>query len=335
MVFDCFIAALFLLCLKQASLCLLDIDKRELIVPDELPDLPYAEELHQELSEVVNRLKNMNAALQQGKKTTPKLDKKFLSKSDARLTARNKPVKKIDALKVGLGHLKSSISSPQLPAGDTRNPRLLDKIAQKTGIQTKLPADKDSARKSWEGDMDDCVIARDESAKDMERKEPKQSEFKRQSEFNVEIREILVNWFTQVFLDYQTFVIHPLDNQDMEQWIENREQMENFDKAAFLSDQPVQFLPFLAPFIESQMFASFVDAKLISWWSEPDPSLAIFDQRISQIKNKLGIDRTHSYERCQSVTIARKLNREFKAPVTSVEMFFYIFVIFEFSLEKL
>ena len=313
--FDCFIAALSLLCLKQASLCLLDIDKRELTVPDELPDLPYAEELHQELSEVVNRLKNKNVATQQAKKTTPKSDTKPLSKSDARLAARNKPVKKIDALKVGLGHLKSSKSSPQLPAGDTRNPRLLDKIAQKTGIQTNLPADKDSARKSWEGDTDGSVIMRDESAKDLERKELRQSEFKRQSEFNVEIREILVNWFTQVFLDYQTFVIHPLDNQDMEQWIENREQMENFDKAAFLSDQPAQFLPFLAPFIESQMFASFVDTKLISWWSEPDPSLAVFDQRISQIKNKLGIDRTHSYERCQSVKIARKLNSEFKVPL--------------------
>lgn len=289
--------------LKQASLCLLDIDKRELSVPEELPELPYAEELHQELCEVVNRFKNKNLASQQAKKTPPLNGAKSLSKSDARLTARNRPVKKIDALKVGLSHLKSSKSSPQLPAGDTRNPRLdaLDKVAQKTGIQTNLSADKDRVRKSWEGDGDESATARDECAKVLDRKEL------RQGEFNVEIREILVNWFTQVFLDYATFVIHPLDNQDMEQWIQNREQMENFDKAAFLSDQPAQFLPFLAPFIESQMFATFVDTKLIGWWSEPDPRLAIFDQRISQIKNKLGIARTHSYEKCQSVKIARKL----------------------------
>ena len=291
---------------KQASLCLLDIEKRKLSVPDELPGLPHAEELEQELSDLVNkfRKKNESSPSNLGKTTTSEIPRKSVTKSDARLTAR-KPVKKIDALKAGLTNLKLSKSSSQLTASDGRNPRLasLEKIAQKTGIQTNLSADKDKTRKhSLDEELHSSYVIRDEHVKELYRKE------REQCEFNFEIREILVNWFTQVFLDYDTFVIQPRDSQDMDQWLQNREQMENFDKAAFLSDQPAQFLPFLAPFIESQMFATFIDTKLIGCWSDPDPRLAIFDQRINQMKDKSGIVRSYSYQRCQSVKKARKLN---------------------------
>ena len=197
-------------------------------------------------------------------------------------------------MKAGLGQLKASKSTSNLSTNESVNPRLasLRKVAQKTGIQTNLPAETKEIHNE-EREMDSSDV--EEASKGMN---PKES---RQLAFNLEIREILVNWFSQVFLDYESFVIHPLEDQDMEQWIQNREQMENFDKAAFLSDQPGLFLPFLAPFIETQMFASFIDTKLIGRWSEPDPKLAVFDQRISQMKNKLGNDRSHLYERCQSI----------------------------------
>jgi hypothetical protein len=276
----------------------LDINNRVLTVPEELPELPYAEELAQELSEVLAKYnKKTNGPLPSSGRSSPSQIPRQRS-SDVRLTAR-KPVKKIDAIKAGLSHLKTSNSTSDLSMSEGINPRLasLEKVAQKTGIQINLPAD--SKEKPYaDGELDTNHV--EEALKGLGAKEL------RQLEFNLEIREILVNWFTQVFLDYASFVIHPLDNQDMEQWIQNREQMENFDKAAFLSDQPATFLPFLAPFIETQMFASFIDTKLIGWWSEPDSRLAVFDQRISQMKNKLGIVRSHSYERCQSVKSACK-----------------------------
>ena len=264
----------------------MDINNRILTVPDELPELPYANELTEDLAEVLAKYSKKTSAQspRSGRSSPSQIPKKI--SSGVRYTAR-KPVKKIDVIKVGLSHLKTANSTSNLTSS-----QILEKVAQKTGIQTNLPAGgKEKSR--TDGELETNHV--DETVRGTGSKKLQQLEF------NLEIREILVNWFTQVFLDYESFVIHPQDNQDMEQWIQNREQMENFDKAAFLSDQPVPFLPFLAPFIETQMFASFVDTKLIGWWSEQDPGLAVFDQRISQMKNKLGIVRSHSYERCQSV----------------------------------
>jgi len=60
--------------------------------------------------------------------------------------------------------------------------------------------------------------------------------------------------------------------------------MQNFDKATFLSDQPEQHLPFLSRFIESQMFATLIDNKIMANWSEVEPNLRVFDRRIRLLR---------------------------------------------------
>lgn len=49
-------------------------------------------------------------------------------------------------------------------------------------------------------------------------------------QLNIQIREIFANRFTQMFADYEVFVIQP--SQDKESWFTNREQMQNFDKVS-------------------------------------------------------------------------------------------------------
>ncbi|CAL8242586.1 unnamed protein product [Merluccius merluccius] len=44
--------------------------------------------------------------------------------------------------------------------------------------------------------------------------------------------------------------------------------------ASFLSDQPEPYLPFLSHFIETQMFATFIDNKIMSHWETKDPAAA-------------------------------------------------------------
>ena len=267
-------------------------------MPDELPELPYANELAEELTQVLAKYsKTTNgAAPTTGRSSPSQIPRK--KTSDVRLTGR-KPVKKTDAMKAGLSHLKTTTSTSNLQSSKEVNPRLasLQKVVQRTGIQINLQPDGNEKSRT-DGELDSNHV--EEALKGLGTKEL------RQLEFNLEVRELLVNWFTQVFFDYESFVIYPRDKQDVDQWIQNREQMENFDKAAFLSDQPLPFLPFLAPFIETQMFASFIDTKLIGWLSETDPRLAVFDQRISQMKNKLGTVRSHSYEQCRSTKSACK-----------------------------
>lgn len=61
----------------------------------------------------------------------------------------------------------------------------------------------------------------------------------------------------------------------MDQWLSSRETMQNFDKATFLSDQPEPHLPFLSRFIETQMFVTLMDNKIVSQWEVPDPFLKV------------------------------------------------------------
>lgn len=70
----------------------------------------------------------------------------------------------------------------------------------------------------------------------------------------------------------------------MDQWVSCRESLHNFDKATFLCDQPELHLPFLSRFIESQMFTTLVDHKILANWGKLDTNLRIFDQRIQSLR---------------------------------------------------
>lgn len=100
---------------------------------------------------------------------------------------------------------------------------------------------------------------------------------------NNSIREIFLNRFVQMFATYENFVILP--NQAKDEWLSNRESLQNFDKASFLSDQQQHHRPFLSQFLESQMFATLIDNKIMSVWDgDFDPNLRLFDNRIKILR---------------------------------------------------
>ncbi|XP_036284504.1 DENN domain-containing protein 5A isoform X7 [Pipistrellus kuhlii] len=127
-------------------------------------------------------------------------------------------------------------------------------------------------------------------------------------QLNIQIREVFANRFTQMFADYEVFVIQP--SQDKESWFNNREQMQNFDKASFLSDQPEPYLPFLSRFLETQMFASFIDNKIMFHDDDDkDPVLRVFDSRVDKIRLlnvRTPTLRTSMYQKCTTVDEAEK-----------------------------
>lgn len=57
-------------------------------------------------------------------------------------------------------------------------------------------------------------------------------------QLNIQIREVFANRFTQMFADYEVFVIQP--SQDKESWFTNREQMQNFDKVSNAAGEVVR-----------------------------------------------------------------------------------------------
>ena len=204
--------------------------------------------------------------------------------------------------------MKASRSEHKVPKSKSsscldvsKNPRLqaIAAIAERTGIMAPISTVASNLEKSVSdtqlqqfADTEGEFIFGDE-AKEIPRSQ------QHENEFNTAIREIFANRFTQLLLEYESFVIHP--KQDLVDWTSNREQMQNFDKASFLSDQPQQFLPFLSPFTETQMFASFIDMKIMGTWEDLDPRIAVFDQRVESLKTRLGVTRSPSYEKCMTL----------------------------------
>lgn len=100
---------------------------------------------------------------------------------------------------------------------------------------------------------------------------------------NNSLREIFLNRFAHMFHAYEHFVIYP--NQAKDEWLSNRETLQNFDKSSFLSDQPEHHRAFLSRFLESQMFATLIDNKILAMWeTQPDEQLQLFDQRIKLLR---------------------------------------------------
>ncbi|XP_061578060.1 DENN domain-containing protein 5B-like [Cololabis saira] len=100
------------------------------------------------------------------------------------------------------------------------------------------------------------------------------------AKLNIQLREVFAVRFAAMFGRYEEFVIHSA--LDLDSWLSNREGTLSFDKGSFLSVQPATHLQFLSRFLETSMFSSFVDGKVISRWADRDPLQQLFDSRLDR-----------------------------------------------------
>ncbi|KAG8512273.1 DENN domain-containing protein 5B [Galemys pyrenaicus] len=253
---------------QEANLCFVDIDNHFIELPEEFPQFPNKAAFIQELSEVLLQFGIAPEGRLQGSESATKLQNLVLS--DLVIDKKNGNV------------APSDINVYNLLRGNETLARL-QALAERTGVAVESMGLSSSL-----GDKD--VKLQCEGAE------------LRDHQLNVQLREVFANRFTQMFADYEAFVIQTA--QDMESWLTNREQMQNFDKASFLSDQPEPYLPFLSRFIETQMFATFIDNKIMSQWEEKDPLLRVFDSRIEKIRLynvRAPALRTSIYQKCSTL----------------------------------
>ena len=113
----------------------------------------------------------------------------------------------------------------------------------------------------------------------------------REASFSTAMRQLFANYFVEHFANYENFVIAP--QQSFEDWQKNRDQFQNFDKSAFLSDQPTSHWPFYSAFLESTLFSGFIDEKLLAQWKVGEASvyIALFDSYIERYKDKSGLSK--------------------------------------------
>ncbi|XP_060770286.1 DENN domain-containing protein 5B isoform X1 [Neoarius graeffei] len=258
---------------QEANLCFVDIDNHCLELPEDFPQFPNKAEFIQELSEL---LLSYDLPLEGG------------ASSPAPISAQTR-VTGTEALR----DLVDDGRNGNLPLDVVDllqgNPTLerLQALAKRTGVKVARLEELVAGQKTL---VEENVGALRTGIEEEEL---------RNAKLNVQLREVFAARFVSMFADYEAFVIQ--NSPDLESWLSNREQMHNFDKASFLSDQPEPNLPFLCRFIETQMFATFIDNKILSQWGEKEPLLRVFDGRIEKARLynvRAPSMRSSVYQRC-------------------------------------
>ncbi|XP_065844490.1 DENN domain-containing protein 5A-like [Oscarella lobularis] len=225
-----------------------DINKGEVRGPtaDDFPELPNIVKLREKLQEILDE---------------------FRFESPETLSPKRKVL--------------SPIKEEEMTAVRALNPQLqkMLKLAKKAGIETSVSHLLSSNEEEDKEEEFPLKETEEDEVENVPRKR------QRDVNFNESIRDVFLRHVVQMFSHYEKFVILPkTDNYD--DWLTGREHVENFDKAAFLSDQPERHLPFLSSFLETQAFASFIDTKIIAKWDGPDASISFFDSKINAEQRK-------------------------------------------------
>ncbi|MGH0162427.1 UNVERIFIED_CONTAM: hypothetical protein FKN15_055397 [Acipenser sinensis] len=262
---------------QEANLCFVDVDNHFIELPEDLPQFPNKLEFIQEISEVLMAFgipPEGNLHCSESASKLQGLRSRDIASDKRNGNVASSPMNSCDLLK------------------ENKTIARLQALVKRTGVSLEKLELRDEEEASSNKDL---KVQCDE-------------EELRMHQLNIQLREVFANRFTQMFADYEVFVIQ--SSQDKESWFSNREQMQNFDKASFLSDQPEPYLPFLSRFLETQMFASFVDMKIMGHDDEDkDPIMRVFDSRVDKIRMlnvRTPTLRTSMYQKCTAIDESEK-----------------------------
>jgi|SRR6218665_125877 len=241
-------------------MCLVDIDSGIVESPEDLPAFPYMAELKQDL---LQELRRQSAA---DDRNNHQRDSGFVRDSYFG------PDSALGSAESSTASLRWSISDKIEMLQQNEALARVMALSKKSGVISSLDDIRDS--------LSDAAILAHRSGFSPSR--ASLNDHVKDLMFNSAIREIFLHYFLHIFGSYEEFIIATA--QDLESWLNNRETMQNFDKTAFLSDHAEEHLHFLSPFTETQMFASFIDSKIMSQWEDPDASLVVFEARLKAFR---------------------------------------------------
>ncbi|XP_053684603.1 DENN domain-containing protein 5B [Sabethes cyaneus] len=306
---------------SEANLCYVDIDKKSVQLPEELPAFPHRHDFIAEITAILDKYQvPRDRSLDPPSILSPK---NLLKDHDMMTTSCTLPSGMHARRKHSLHDVLDwdRPNSPDLPLPATAVPSRPD-------VRQRIV---DIVRRSGGDEIDSGP---NEVMPSTKQKQPLSTldQYYEDLRLNNSIREIFLNRFVQMFAAYEQFVILP--NQDREDWLSNRESLHNFDKASFLSDQPQHHRPFLSQFLESQMFVTLIDNKIMLSWGDDggngssldslngdvEYNLKLFDNRIRILRKRYGGEsmiRTANYEPC---ILARETQKLLDKRLGSVDM---------------
>ncbi|TDG52574.1 hypothetical protein AWZ03_000807 [Drosophila navojoa] len=320
---------------SEAALCFVDIDKKHIQLPEELPVFPHKIDFMAEIISVLDKFE-----IERDRAQEPSLKNGYAMRggADAMISSCTLPngVQAARRSKERFQQLQETVytlsnsggggSPAQMPGVDYQPlvahpskidhvPRIADFLRRKGGMRAaQASGGSPVGSPTLSLSSSPVGIYQDVDAVDSTLPPSRMGSLSRRAEkptlsaveqyyqdlrINNSLREIFLNRFVHMFHAYEYFVIYP--NQAKDEWLSNRETLQNFDKSSFLSDQPEHHRAFLSRFLESQMFATLIDNKILAMWEpQPDEQLQLFDQRIKLLRRRHGENMicATSYEPC-------------------------------------
>ncbi|KAK6739279.1 hypothetical protein RB195_020994 [Necator americanus] len=288
--------------LFQSNVCVLDIDTGRTEFPEDLPAFPGAKQLCQEIKTALERYSKwdeMSKSIVSG--TTPLTNSPAPGVPNRSNNVRRTEEWSAKRMSRSFDHddaLDETISESVLfsprPSRADLAPLPLESVLKNNSTLARVA--EIARRAGVVVDVQD--LEHELSCKDQYANSPVCKQYFQNARLNNAIRECVLNRIVCMLYSYEHFVVGGQGCSDRETFDDSRDSMVCFDKASFLSDQPDSHLAFLAAFLETQMFTSLIDAKILSQWETPDENLVLFDSRIAAMREKLGLSmvRTPTYE---------------------------------------
>ncbi|EYC06778.1 hypothetical protein Y032_0074g889 [Ancylostoma ceylanicum] len=289
--------------LFQSNVCVLDIDTGRTEFPEDLPPFPGAKQLCQEIRAALERYSTWD---EMSKSTISGTTPSITNSPAPTIANRSNSVRRTEEwsakrMSRSFDHddtqdepISESVLVSPRPSRADLAPLPLESVLKNN---TTLARVAEIARRA--GVIVDVQDLEQElSCKDQYANSPICKQYFQNARLNNAIRECVLNRIVCMLYSYEHFVVGGQCCSDREAFDDSRDSMVCFDKASFLSDQPDSHLAFLAAFLETQMFTSLIDAKILSQWEAPDENLVLFDSRIAAMREKLGLSmvRTPTYE---------------------------------------
>ncbi|XP_026468507.1 DENN domain-containing protein 5A-like [Ctenocephalides felis] len=294
---------------SEAALCFVDIDKPLLQLPEEIPVFPHRNAFIQELQAVLDK---HQVVCHQDEVVTNQ--QTVVQNQFAGGNAKVDVMTASCTLPSGM-HLRRKHSLHDVLDWDRPNSPDVENQKPPKHDGKFGPRSEALQRVRRTGDVD-CAVLPSSPKGPL----PPMEQYCEDMRLNNAIREIFLNRFVQMFAAYEHFVIYP---QNTEEQGSPNSSLHSFDKASFLSDQPLLHRQFLSRFLESQMFASLIDHKAQPSSDHPHPSLGVFEHRLNLLKKRYGGDslsRSPNYEPCtcsresQRALDRRLASADFEAP---------------------
>jgi hypothetical protein len=259
---------------QKAGLCYLDIDNKTIQIPEEQPSFPHKQEFIADIYEILEKynLVDKRSVPPPPPTNPPELD----------LNPKNLLMNNNFYFQQSSNDKFSNIQYQRLSTSPATTLTLTKSRRKKHSLHEFIEFDSIGSTSSSHHHDSNHHTSSSRSASSKREVEALRTneQYYNDLQLNAELREIFLNRFCQIFIDYEQFVILP--NQSQAEWLKNRESLHNFDKASFLSDQPSHYRQFFSQFLESQMFATLIDNKIMTSFGEKSTSTNASDSKASK-----------------------------------------------------